>query len=171
MQQGNPSITPDDIHALSDFVKFVGEDCFDQWQNNGTRAKSMPLLAKLRRMYALLDALGVEDDEEQVQLCWLPPSDMAADKAVPALRSEISGRDGVSFQQAQLYQVPPDLYFGDLQFAIDEAAGQVCAIVAVNRERDRIFIGPEWLDIDGDVSSTIGKFVDSIAMDRLFACG
>ncbi|HEY0120680.1 MAG TPA: hypothetical protein VGC14_02775 [Rhizobium sp.] len=171
MQQESLTITPDDIHALTDFVKFVGEDCFDQWQKNGTRAKSMPLLAKLRRMYALLDDLGIEDDEEKVQLCWLPPIDMTADEVFPALRSEIAGRTGMSFQQAQLYQVPPDLYFGDLQFAIDDAAGQVCAIVAFNRERDRIFIGPEWLDIDGDVSSTVGKFVDAIAMDRLFACG
>ncbi|MBB3452615.1 hypothetical protein FHT86_000871 [Rhizobium sp. BK313] len=52
------TISQEDAQALHDFEVFVGGDCFDVWDRDGTRSKSDLLMKHLARIRAVLAEIG-----------------------------------------------------------------------------------------------------------------
>ena len=52
------TLSQDDAQALHDFEVFVGGDCFDVWDRDGTRSKSDLLMKHLARIRAVLAEIG-----------------------------------------------------------------------------------------------------------------
>lgn len=165
---GRLTISQDDAKALDDFVRHVGLKCYDAFGEAGSRSKSMQLFRQLERMRTLLDAL-IDYPKEELDFYWMPAVDMQTDEADPLLLAEVSERSGLHFHQVDIYLVPDDIFFGSLQIAVDDNAGETCGLVRISRWPNDMVAGPGWSPNGADLNKTIQIFVDAIPTDRVFS--
>ncbi|MBB2670701.1 UNVERIFIED_ORG: hypothetical protein GGE44_000242 [Rhizobium esperanzae] len=72
---------------------------------------------------------AVEDDDlVPTGVMWPPGQEIEVSEAHQSLVKAVAGSRGVKFFEARLIDVPSDCSLGNLQIAIDEAAGEACAI-------------------------------------------
>ncbi|WP_010066037.1 hypothetical protein [Rhizobium sp. CIAT894] len=77
---------------------------------------------------------AVEDDElDLTGVMWPPETEIEASEVHPSLAKAIAGSRGVRFFATRLIDVPSDCHLGNIQMAIDEAAGQACGIYLTTR--------------------------------------
>ncbi|MBX5189331.1 hypothetical protein HJB86_10495 [Rhizobium sp. NZLR3b] len=71
----------------------------------------------------------VEDDDwVPTGVMWPPEEEIEASEAHDSLVKAVAGSRGVKFFKASLIDVPSGCSLGNLQIAIDEVAGEACAI-------------------------------------------
>jgi hypothetical protein len=159
-EAGMLTINQSDAKALDDFIRFAERHCYDEiGANNG--AKSRALRIHLERMRVLLDTL-IDYSEEEIDLYWTGPDAMQLDEADPLLLSEINKRSGLHFHQVCIYQLPDDIFFGRLQIAVDDKAGETCGLVRIQQWPSDLLSGPRWAQNGANLDETIQAFIDAI---------
>jgi hypothetical protein len=73
---------------------------------------------------------AVEDDGwDPGPVMWPPEREIEFSAAHESLVKAVAGSRGVRFFATHIIDVPSDCYLGDVQMAIDEAAGEACGIL------------------------------------------
>ncbi|XKM39808.1 hypothetical protein A4U53_027315 [Rhizobium ruizarguesonis] len=73
---------------------------------------------------------AVEDDAWPASdVMWPPEKEIEVSEAHASLAKAVAGSRGVRFFTAFIIDIPGDAYLGDVQMAIDEAAGEACGIL------------------------------------------
>ncbi|MGO6850303.1 hypothetical protein ACCS68_07850 [Rhizobium beringeri] len=73
---------------------------------------------------------AVEDDAWLASdVMWPPEKEIEVSEAHASLVKAVAGSRGVRFFTAFITDIPSDTYLGDVQMAIDEAAGEACGIL------------------------------------------
>ncbi|CAN7433330.1 hypothetical protein LJR251_002767 [Rhizobium rhizogenes] len=154
------AISQSDAKAFEDFIRFAERHCYDEIGADRV-AKSRDLRMHLERMRMLLDTL-IDYSDEEIDLYWTGPDAMQLDEADPLLLSEISKRSGLHFHQVCIYQLPDDIFFGRLQIAVDDNAGETCGLVRIQQWPSDLLSGPRWAQNGANLDETIQAFIDAI---------
>ncbi|TBC34486.1 hypothetical protein ELH33_04975 [Rhizobium ruizarguesonis] len=73
---------------------------------------------------------AVEDDAWPASdVMWPPEKEIGVFEAHASLAKAVAGSRGVRYFTAFIIDVPSDAYLGDVEMAIDEAAGAACGIL------------------------------------------
>ncbi|MQB45950.1 hypothetical protein DXT94_28930 [Rhizobium sp. ICMP 5592] len=161
---GALTISQSDAKAFDDFVRHIERHCYDEIEAS-SEAKSSVLRMHLERMHMVLDTL-IDYADEEIDLYWAGPDQVKLDEADPLLLAEISKRSGLHLHQISIFQLPDDIFFGTLQIAVDDVAGETCGLIRIQQWPSDLIGGPRWAQNGAELEETIQTFIHAIPLER-----
>lgn len=154
------TISGADAIALNEFMHYVNFRCFDGRFKGRGMMKSPALRQHLDRLREILATL-LEYPEFERFYYNCPARDLPRENANRALLEATAGRSELRFYSAAVYLAPESLPMGAVEIAVDEAAGEACGFVTMDRYTSQA----AWTKLESTLDDTIGFFVSAIPFD------